>query len=64
MHSENCVSGQSSKNSNELLIQLQETLDYFLNIGLQIIQNYSLAMGRALDQLNAALNDIRVIGLF
>lgn len=62
MHSENCPSGQATKDGNEILVRLQESLDHFLNVGLQIIQNYPLAVGRALDQLNGALNDIRVIG--
>lgn len=62
MHSENCVSNQSNRDGKEILLKLEEALEHFLSVGSQIIKNYPLAIGRAFDQLNGALNDIRVIG--
>ena len=62
LHSDYCPQGKSNQNSTEVLLRVQETLDHFLNTGLAIIQNYPLAVGKALDQLNNALNNVRITG--
>lgn len=51
-----------NKDNNQVLLRLQETLEQFLTIGHNIIKNYPLAVGSVFEQLNSALESVRING--
>uniref|UniRef100_A0A915D7P2 Uncharacterized protein n=1 Tax=Ditylenchus dipsaci TaxID=166011 RepID=A0A915D7P2_9BILA len=62
LHSDYCPQGESSRDGHAVLLRVKQTLEHFLGTGLEIIRNYPLAVGKALEQLNGALNNVRVTG--
>jgi len=63
LHADYCPPGRCNQDGQMVLERVNEALNNFASAGMQIIQNYPLAIGKVWEQLKMALSNVQTTGL-